>query len=60
MALFLLQKLWSTDLKRGSFPIGGIKMEDEKKNQNADTKTATEHKAQENQEQKTDNKNEGE
>ena len=35
-------------------------MEDEKKNQNADTQTATEHKAQENQEQKTENKNEGE
>ena len=35
-------------------------MEDEKKNQNADTQTATENKAQENQEQKTENKNEGE
>ena len=34
-------------------------MEDEKKNQNADTQTATENKAQENQEQKTENKNEG-
>ncbi len=35
-------------------------MEDEKKNQNADTQTATENKAQENQELKTENKNEGE
>ena len=35
-------------------------MEDEKKNQNADTQTATENKAQENQEQKTENKNGGE
>lgn len=35
-------------------------MEDEKKNQNADTQTATENKAQENQVQKTENKNEGE
>ena len=35
-------------------------MEDEKKNQNADTQTATENKAQEKQEQKTENKNEGE
>ena len=35
-------------------------MEDEKKNQNADTQTATENKTQENQEQKTENKNEGE
>ena len=35
-------------------------MEDEKKNQNADTQTATENKAQKNQEQKTENKNEGE
>lgn len=34
-------------------------MEDEKKNENADTQTATEKKAQ-NQEQKTENKNEGE
>ena len=35
-------------------------MEDEIKNQNADTQTATDNKAQENQEQKTENKNEGE
>ena len=35
-------------------------MEDEIKNQNADTQTATENKAQENQVQKTENKNEGE
>ena len=35
-------------------------MEDEKKNQNADTQTAPENKAQENQEQKAENKNEGE
>ena len=35
-------------------------MEDEKKGQNADTQTATENKAQANQEQKAENKNEGE
>lgn len=35
-------------------------MEDENKNQNADTQTATENKAQENQEQKTENKSGGE
>ncbi len=35
-------------------------MEDEKKEQNADTQTATENKAQANQEQKAENKNEGE
>lgn len=35
-------------------------MEDENKNQNADTQTAPENKAQDNQEQKTENKNEGE
>ena len=34
-------------------------MEDENKNQNADTQTATENNAQENKEQKTENKNEG-
>lgn len=34
-------------------------MEDEKNNQNADTQAATENKAQENKEQKTENKNEG-
>lgn len=35
-------------------------MEDEKKEQNVDTQTTTGNKAQENQEQKTENKNEGE